>query len=112
MGKTLPRPAPRRPPSPAAAPPAPTPARLDPVAAEAFVRGVDLELPRPSRAPAGTRALVERADGRTRRKMLVYLAPDTAESLLAFCRAEGREISHTVDAAVRAYLDARASTRT
>lgn len=76
------------------------------------MRGADVEpAPRPSRAPAGSRALIERADGRTRRKTMLYLDPETAGALLAYCRAEGREISHTVDAAVREYLERRASTR-
>ena len=42
--------------------------------------------------------------------MMVYLDPAVADALHTFCRAEGRELSHTVDAAVRAYLEARAST--
>lgn len=106
MGKALPRPAPRRPP-PTAAPTTPAP-RVNPAAADAFVRGVmdDDSHPLPAtRAPAGTRALVERRDGRTRRKLMVYLAPETFEALQAHCRAEGRELSHTVDAALRAFLN-------
>lgn len=120
MTKKLPPARPRTPPpaSTAAAP-------LDPAAAEAWVRaGADHAPPMPAgistdsrgypevsraapRAPAGTRALVERRDGRTRRKMMVYLAPETADALRAFCRAEGREMSHTIDEAVQAFLDAR-----
>lgn len=105
MAKALPRPAPRRPPS---ADPPQAPA-LEPARVDAFVRaGAALEAPPPPppapRAPPGTRALVERRDGRTRHKMMIYLTPETAEALRAHCRAEGRELSHTVDAAVRAYL--------
>lgn len=109
MAKTLPLPSPRRPPAALER----EPSRVDPARADAFVRaGVaadSSEYPAPERAPrapAGTRALVERRDGRTRRKMMVYLAPETADALTRHCRAEGRELSHTVDAAIRAYLDA------
>lgn len=122
MTKKLPAARPRTPP-PASSAPAP----LDPAAADAWVRagadrpgdgrtGISADSPgypeisaRAPRAAAGTRALVERRDGRTRRKMMVYLAPDTADALRAFCRAEGREMSLTIDAAVRAFLDARAA---
>lgn len=119
MSKKLPPARPRTP------PPASTAAPRDPAAAEAWVRAGADRAPTPPagistdsrgypetsarapRAPAGTRALVERRDGRTRRKMMVYLAPETADALRAFCEAEGRELSHTIDQAVRAFLDAR-----
>ena len=59
---------------------------------------------RATRAEAGTKTIVTRSDGRRRRRMMVYLEEDVAELLETVCRDEGREMSATINRAVRRYL--------
>ena len=41
----------------------------------------------------------------TRRQMTIYVRPETAERLKAWCRAHGRELSHAADEALAQFLD-------
>lgn len=47
--------------------------------------------------------LIERRGG-TRRKASVYFDPDVSAALSAWAKAQGREVSHVVNEAVRQYL--------
>lgn len=63
--------------------------------------------PTPQRSGGQTprrRGLVQRQDGRVRRRMTVYLPPDLARELAVRCAATGEDISDAVSAAVQAYL--------
>ena len=47
---------------------------------------------------------VIRKNGTVRRRTTVYLEPEVARKLAAHCAAEGREMSHVVNAAIRDFL--------
>lgn len=112
----------KRPPATLRRPPPPEP---PPAEVEGFVRGeVDADARGRSQVPADARgrlqapadahgrlraskALVVREGGRERRKMTVYLRPETAAALAAHLALEGGEASLLVDRAVVEYLRAK-----
>jgi hypothetical protein len=53
------------------------------------------------------RGLVQRRNGRVRRRRTVYLPPDLDRNLSTFCAANGREVSETISEALALYLDRR-----
>jgi len=59
---------------------------------------------RHQRRPQDQVGLVQREYG-TRRQMTIYVRPETAARLKAWCRTHGRELSHTVDEALAQFLD-------
>jgi len=61
----------------------------------------------PARAPKGSKVLVEREGGVTRRRLQVYLDPRTADALKQYCKAHGTEMSVFVDEAIRSMLRER-----
>lgn len=62
------------------------------------------ETPEERPARDGTRALVERRNGRQTRRTTVHFKPDTFDALQAYCAAEGDDLSRVVDRAVREFL--------
>ena len=53
------------------------------------------------------RGLVQRRNGRVRRRRTVYLPPDLDRNLSTYCAANGREVSETISEALALYLDRR-----
>ena len=51
-----------------------------------------------------TLGVVQRKNGRQRRRMTLYFDPEIAAQLTAYCATEGRELSHFVNEAVRRRL--------
>ena len=87
----------------------PTPATVD-----AFVRGDQPAIslvtapPAPASEPSANAeqpGIVARQDGRTRRRMTVYLPPDLAQALKVQSAMSGKEMSELIADAVRAHLD-------
>lgn len=95
------------------------PPPADPIAA--FIRGDDPAVQTPPQASVerspdvqetpderpprdGTRALVERRNGRQTRRTTVHFKPETFDALQAYCAAEGDDLSRVVDRAVREFL--------
>jgi hypothetical protein len=83
-----------------------------PATVEAFVRGdqpaVSLVTSAPAHAPAPQAeqpGIVARQDGRTRRRMTVYLPPDLAQALKVQSAMSGKEMSDLIADALRAHLD-------
>lgn len=81
-----------------------------PAAVEAFIRGdqpaVSLVTTAPAPAPqADQPGIVARQDGRTRRRMTVYLPPDLAQALKVQSAMSGKEMSDLIADALRAHLD-------
>lgn len=60
-----------------------------------------------TRAAKGTRKLMTRSDGRTSRRLQVYLTPELAEELETLARAERRELSGLVEEGLRLLMRAR-----
>ena len=56
--------------------------------------------------PAG-RGLVQRRNGRVRRRRTIYLPPDIDRELAMFCASNGREVSETIAHALVLYLERR-----
>lgn len=64
--------------------------------------------PTSSRAPQGSKVLVERRSGDIKRRVTIYLEPITARRLEEYCDEERHPMSDVVTAAVREYLAKRA----
>jgi hypothetical protein len=86
---------------------------LDPLAVEKFVSGAPErpEVRAPGRSDPQTleksltaKGLVERKDGKVRRRMTVYLPPDLARSLMLRSLETGEEASELVSRAVSRFL--------
>lgn len=86
--------------------------RLNPVAVEKFVIGVESpavqEPERLSVQASGSElrgpGLVQRQSGKVRRRMTVYLPPELAKSLMVRAAEKGEEASELVSAALTQYL--------
>lgn len=89
----------------------PPPDVVDPAKAQQFIeQGTIQEQPQLSvdsqhkRAAKGAATIVKRADGRERRRIMLYLEPATADALMTWCKQNGREASHVVDGLIATFL--------
>jgi hypothetical protein len=57
--------------------------------------------------PRAARGLVQRRNGRLRRRRTIYLPPDIDRELSVFCASNGREVSETIAHALVLYLERR-----
>ncbi len=64
-------------------------------------------IPKTSDSPTGL-GIVQRQDGRLRRRMTVYFPPELAKALSIHCATEGLEISRVVAEAVASHLQSQA----
>lgn len=64
--------------------------------------------PETSRAPQGSKVLVERRSGDIKRRVTIYFEPRTAQRLEEYCEAERYAMSDVVTIAVREHLARRA----
>jgi hypothetical protein len=87
--------------------------RRPPSDAEAFVAGQtkapkrsDVQTSKRSDAPAATTrpGIVQRKDGRERRRLTVYLSPKLATQLAVHCAGQGLEMSDVIEQALAAHL--------
>jgi hypothetical protein len=69
------------------------------------VRVFDSSVETPS--PRAARGLVQRRNGRLRRRRTIYLPPDIDRELSVFCASNGREVSETIAHALVLYLERR-----
>ncbi len=69
------------------------------------VRVFDSSVETPS--PRTGRGLVQRRNGRVRRRRTIYLPPDIDRELSVFCASNGREVSETIAHALVLYLERR-----
>ena len=79
----------------------------DPVAVDQFVSGQkspDVQTSGGSDVQVSGLGIVQRRDGRVRRRMTVYLPPDLAKKLKIYAVSEDREISDVVAEAVEKLL--------
>jgi hypothetical protein len=93
------------------------PAPVDPVEADRFVDAGDKTSERsdvqtsfrakPASVRSKSKSLVERRDGRTLKRMTVYLPVDLAKRLAMHCVQNDRDVSDTITEAVRRMLGRR-----
>lgn len=79
----------------------------DPIAVDQFVTGkesLDVQTSGSSDVQTSGLGIVQRRDGRVRRRMTVYLPPDLAKKLKIYAVSEDREISDVVAEAVEKML--------
>jgi hypothetical protein len=94
----------------------PPPTVPDPAAAQRFIQGTEPSRTSTKKTPENVHkrperhkrnGRVKREDGKVYRRMTIYLPPDLADRLVAWCQSQGRQISHATTEAISLFMKNR-----